>query len=173
MPRSIEASFEAPVTVEQVYGAFTSRDYWVARIAAFDASISLDSFLLGPDGMVSVATTQDLRGEALPGPLAKFYPGDLGIHRREAWTPVGGREVSGDIAVAAKGAPLSGNGKALLSAQGDGSRLTFAGSVRLSLPLIGGRVEGILVDQLVEGIAQILRFTTGWITDHSTDGTHP
>jgi uncharacterized protein DUF2505 len=173
MPRSIEASFEAAVTVEQVQSAFGSRDYWLARIAAFDAGITLDSFLRDADGAVSVTTTQDLRHEALPGPLANVYPGDLSIHRSETWTPIEERKVAGDIKVAATGVPLSGSGTALLSTTGVGCRLTFAGSIQFSLPIVGGRIESHLVDQLVEGIGDILRFTTSWIAEHSTDRTYP
>jgi hypothetical protein len=173
MPRSIDASFEAAVTVEQVHSAFGNRDYWLSRIAAFDASITLDSFRRDPDGAVTVTTTQDLRHEALPGPLAKVYPGDLSIYRYEAWTPIEDRTVAGDIKVAATGLPLSGSGTALLSTAGAGSRLTFAGSVHFGLPLVGGRIESHLVGQLVEGFATILRFTTDWIAGHSTDRTYP
>jgi Protein of unknown function (DUF2505) len=173
MPRSIEASFEANVTVEQVHAAFGNRDYWLSRIAAFDPGITLDSFCRDPDGAVTVTTTQDLRHEALPGPLARVYPGELGIYRYEAWTPIEDRKVTGDIKVTATGVPLSGSGTALLSATGRGSRLTFAGSVQLSLPLVGGRIESHLAGQLAQGIADILRFTTGWIGEHSTDRTYP
>jgi hypothetical protein len=173
MPRSIDALFEAAVTVEQVHSAFSDRDYWLARIAAFGAGITLDSLLRDPAGAVTVTTTQDLRHEALPGLLAKVYPGDLTIHRYEAWTPIEGRRVAGDIKVAATGAPLSGNGTALLASAGAGSRLTFAGSVHFRLPLVGGRIESYLAGQLVEGIADILRFTVSWIAEHSADRRHP
>ncbi len=173
MPRSIEASFEAAVTVEQVHSAFSNRDYWLSRIAAFDAGITLDSFRRDPDGAVTVITTQDLRHEALPGPLAKVYPGALSIHRYEAWSPIEERKAAGDIKVTATGVPLSGSGTALLATAGDGSRLTFAGSVHFGLPLVGGRIERHLAGQLIEGIADILRFTTGWLAEHSTDRTHP
>jgi hypothetical protein len=173
MPRSVEASFEAAVAVERVQSAFGDRDYWLGRIAAFDADITLDSFLRDPEGVVTVTTTQDLRHEALPGPLAKAYPGDLSLRRCETWTPIEDRKVAGDIKVAATGVPLSGSGTALLSTSGEGSRLTFAGSVRFSLPLVGGRIESYLAGQLVEGIAEILKFTTSWIAEHSTDETYP
>ena len=166
MPRSIDVSFESAATVEQVHSTFTDEQYWLDRIAAFGGGITLDSLTHDPDGTVTVMTTQDLRHEALPGPLAKLYPGDLSVFRSEAWTPIGERRVVGEIIVTATGAPLSGSGTGLLIPSGDGSRLTFTGSVRFRLPLVGGKIENYLAGVLAEGIADIQRFTAQWIAEH-------
>jgi hypothetical protein len=167
MPRSIDLSFESPATVEQVHSTFSDEDYWFARIAAFGAGTTLDSLLVDPDGSVTVITTQDLRHDALPGLLAKLYPADLSIARTENWTPIGARRVSGDICVEATGAPVSGRGTALLEPLGSGSRLGFTATVEFKVPLVGGKIESYLAGQLADGITDIQRFTTSWITEHA------
>jgi hypothetical protein len=167
MPRSIDLSFESPATVEQVHSTFGDQDYWFARIAAFGAGTTLDSLVVDPDGAVTVITVQDLRRDALPGPLAKLYPADLIIERTEKWTPIGAHQVSGEIRVDATGAPLSGRGTALLEPSGSGSRVSFAAAVEFKVPLVGGRIESYLAGQLADGITDIQRFTTSWITDHA------
>lgn len=167
MPLSFDASFESPASVEQVHSAFSDEDYWLARIAAFGGSITLDSLIVDSDGTVIVTTTQDLRHGGLPGMLTKVYRGDLNILRNETWRPIGGRRVSGEISVAAVGAPGSGRGVALLAPLGKGSRLIFTATVEFKVPLVGGKIESYIAGQLADGISEIQRFTTMWITEHA------
>jgi hypothetical protein len=39
--------------------------------------------------------------------------------------------------------------------------------VEFNVPLVGGKIESYLAGQLAEGIAEIQRFTTQWITEHA------
>jgi Protein of unknown function (DUF2505) len=173
MPRQFGTSFEAAVTVAQAHSAFGDEDYWLARIAAFGAVVTIDSLLKGPGGVVTVATTQDLRRAALPAPLAKVCPADLTIRRCECWTPIDDGTLAGDIDITATGAPLSGGATALLASADGGSRLTISGSLAFTFPVVGGRVENYLVGQLLEGIAEIMRFTDRWIAERSADRSLP
>lgn len=168
MPSNFDVSFESTATVEQVHSTMCDENYWIARIAAFGAGgTTLDSLIVDPDGAVTVVTTQDLRQDALPGPVGKFYPRDLHILRVETWTPIGSRRVTGDISVEGVGAPVAGHGTASLQPLTTGSRLVFSGTVEFRLPLVGGKIESYLAGQLVEGITDIQRFTAGWITEHA------
>ncbi len=165
MPRSFDVSFESPASVEQVHSTFSDEDYWLARLAAFGGgSTTLDALIVDSDGTVTVTTTQNLRHDGLPGIVAKLYPGDLNVLRNETWRPIGGRRVSGEISIAAAGAPGSGHGEALLAPLGKGSRLKFTATVEFKVPLVGGKIESYIAGQLVEGIGEIQRFTAMWIT---------
>ena len=64
MPRSFDVSFQSPASVEQIHSAFGEEDYWLARIAAFGGSKTLDSLIVDPDGTVTVSVTEDLRARA-------------------------------------------------------------------------------------------------------------
>jgi Protein of unknown function (DUF2505) len=167
MPRSFDVSFESPASVEQVHSTFCDEDYWLARLAAFGGSTTLDSLIVDSQSTVTVTTTQDLRRDALPRLVAKLYRGDLNILRNETWRPIGGRRVSGQISVAVIGAPGSGRGAALLAPLGNGSRLKFSATVEFNVPLVGGKIESYIAGQLADGISEIQRFTTAWITEHA------
>lgn len=167
MPRSFDLSVESPASVEQVHSAFSDKEYWLARLAAFDGGTTLDSLIVGGDGTVTVSTTQDLRHDLLPRFIARFYPGDLKIQRSETWIPIRGRQVRGEVSVAARGAPGSGLGAALLAPMRSGSRLTFTATVEVRIPLVGGKIESFIAGQLAEEIPAIQRFTTDWITPHA------
>jgi hypothetical protein len=166
MPRSFDVSFESPASVEQVHSAFGDEDYWLARIAAFGGSKTLDSLVVDSDGTVTVTITEDLRRNALPGMLAKLYRGDLNLRSTETWRPVDDRQVSGEISVAVTGAPGSGHGAAVLAPSGNGSRMTFAATVEFKVPLVGGKIESYIAREFAQGIPEIQRFTTAWISEH-------
>jgi Protein of unknown function (DUF2505) len=167
MPRSFDVSFESPASVEQVHAAFGDDDYWLARIAAFGGCKTLDSLVVDSDGTVTVTVTEDLRRSALPGILAKLYRSDLNVRSTETWTPVDDRQISGKISVAVTGAPGSGHGVAVLAALGNGSRLAFTATVEFNVPLLGGRIENYIAREFAQGIPQIQRFTTTWISEHA------
>lgn len=166
MPRSFEVTFSSPASVEQVFGAFGNRAYWLARIEAFGGDKTLDALDVEPDGQVRVVVTEDLRHGALPGMLAKVYRGDLNIVTTEVWTPAGDGRVGGDITVAVTGAPGSGGGTAVLEREGSGSRLALNGTIRFKVPLVGGPIESFLAREFSQGIPEIQRFTTSWLGEN-------
>ena len=159
---------EFPASVEQVHSAFSDEDYWLARLAAFGGSTTLDSLIVDADGTVTVTTTQDLRHDGLPGVVAKVFPGDLKILRKETWRPIGGRRVTrGGQCRGARGAGIGPWRGAVLAPRGNGSRLRFTGTVEVKVPLVGGKIESYIAGQLAEQIPAIQRFTTAWITEHA------
>jgi hypothetical protein len=166
MPGSLDLVVEFPASVEQVHSAFSDEHYWLARLAAFGGSTTLDSLIVHTDGTVTVTTTQDLRRQALSGVVAKVLPSDLKILRKETWRPIGGRRVTGEVTVSA-GVLGSGRADALLAPTQDGSRLRFAATVEVRVPLFGGKIESYISGQLAEQIHAMQRFTAAWITEHT------
>jgi Protein of unknown function (DUF2505) len=167
MPRSFDVSTDSPASVEEIHSAFSDEQYWLARLAAYGGdTITLDSLIVDDDGIVDVATTQDLRHDLLPGVLAKVFPGDLKVVRKEIWRPIDGRRVHGDVSITAFGAPASGVGSAVLAPIADGSRLRFSGTLQVRIPLVGGTIEKYLGGQIALEIPHVQRFTTDWIAEH-------
>ena len=167
MPRSFDLLAESSATVEQLHSALSDEEYWLARLAAFGGITSLDSLIVDTDGTVTVATTQDLRHHRLPGVVAKLFPGDLKMLRKETWRPIGGRRVRGEVNFAVPGGLGSGLAAALLTPMRNGSRLTFTVTVEVRVPLVAGKIESYLGGQLSEQIPAVQRFTTAWIAEHT------
>jgi len=164
MPSSLDLTVQFPASVEEVHSAFSDEHYWLARLAAFGGSTTLDSLIVDSDGVVTVATTQDLRRHALPRVVANVFPAGLKILRRETWTPIGDRQVRGEVIVWAPGALGSGRADALLAPGQEGSRLRFTATIEVKVPLVGGKVESYIGGQLAEQIHTMQRFTAAWIT---------
>jgi hypothetical protein len=167
MTRSFEILTESPASVEEIHAAFGREDYWLARIAAGEATTTLDSLLVDADGTVTVRATQHLDRQLLSGLVAKFVPGDLKIMNCETWRPVGDRQVRGQVNVSVSGGWASGRAEAWLAPASNGSQLRYVVRVEVKIPLVGGKLEKSIGASLVESITAVQRFTTTWIADHA------
>ncbi len=168
MSRSFHLTFESPASVEQIQTAYRDENYWSARLAAFGGgSKTLNSLLVGDDGSVRVAVTEDLRHGKLPGILTKFYRSDIKVLSTEEWTPTGDGTVSGQVTVKVVGAPGSGHGTAVLAPAGSGSRVTTEATVEFKVPLVGGPIESFLAREFAQGLPKVQRFTTTWISEYA------
>ncbi len=67
------------------------------------------------------------------------------------------------------GAPATLSGTAVLAPakSGAGSRLEFKATVEVNVPLVGGKIENFIGNQLVELLIAEQRFTTVWITENA------
>ncbi len=167
MSRSFDILTESPATVEQVHAALSREDYWLARHASFDATSTLDSLIIDAAGTVTVRATQHLGRRLLPGVVAKLIPSDLKIQHNETWGPVVDRRVRGQVSVSAPGGLGSGRAEVWLAPAGNGSRLQFATTVEVRIPVVGAKLENSIGADLAENIAAIQRFTTAWIAEHA------
>jgi hypothetical protein len=164
MPRSFDMATDYDCSVEQVHSVFCDRKYWLARLADSGADEArLDSIDLGAEGGVTVVTTQILRAAQLPALVTQFHRGDLAIQREERWTPVIDTRANAVITGSIAGAPVSVTGRGELTPSESGARLSFHADVAVRVPLVGGKLENFICNQLIELLKAEQRFTTGWI----------
>lgn len=164
MSRSFDVVTESAASVEQIHAAFGREDYWQARIAAGAADTTLDSLMVDADGTVTVRTTQHLGRQLLPGLVAKFVSGDVKLVQSETWRPDGDRKVRGEVSVSASHGLGSGDAETWLVPTDGGSQLRSTLRVEVKIPLVGGKLEKSIGAGLAEGIPEMLRFTTIWIS---------
>ena len=168
MPRSFDLATEYEGSVEQVHRTLRSEQYWLARLADSGADdATLDSMEVGDDGSIDVITTQVLRADRLPGFVTPFHPGDLSIQREEKWSPIRDGQATATVYGTLPGAPVSLSGEAVLAPAktGRSSRLEFKATVEVRVPLVGGKIENLIGNLLVDLLIAEQRFTTAWITE--------
>ena len=170
MPRSFDMSTDYGVTVEEVLRAFSDEEYWLARLADSGADdTTLDSMQFGgpsgTDGSIDVITTQVLRSDRLPGLITQFHRGDLRIRREEKWEPVTNGSATATITGSILDAPASLTGTAVLEpvTETGGARMKLRATIEVRIPLVGGKLENFIGNQLVELLIAEQRFTTTWI----------
>ncbi len=156
-------------SVEQVYRAFCDEQYWLERLADSGADdYSLDSMTVDANG-IGVVTTQTLRVDRLPGVVTQFHRGDLSFVREETWSPIRDGQATAMVKGTIRDAPATLTGPAVLApAKSDsGSRLEFKATVEVRVPLVGGKIENFIGNQLVDLLIAEQRFTTVWITENA------
>ncbi len=154
-------------SVEQVHAALRDEQYWLARLADSGADdATLDSLRLGADGSVDIATTQILRADRLPGVVTQFHRGDLHIKRVESWSGLVDGSAQAAVDGVIPGAPVTLTGNAHLTPAEAKARLAFRATVEVRIPLVGGKVENFIGNQLVDLLIAEQRFTTLWIAEH-------
>ncbi len=126
----------------------------------------LDSLIIDTAGTVEVATTFSLFRDRLPKLVNQLHRGDLALLHTETWSRVGGNRVRGEISIAVAGTPVSATGAALVAPLDNGSRLQYSATVEVKVPLVGGQIERLMSGRLAEGIMNIQRFTTAWISEN-------
>ena len=167
MPRSFDMAAEYEGSVEQVHTALRDQEYWLERLADSGADkATLDAMTTDGDGGIRVKTTQVLRRDRLPGVVTQFHPGDLSIVREEAWTRIDDGKATATVTGVIPGAPVSLTGTAVLAPSGGGSRLQFTAAVEVRIPLVGGKIENFIGNQLVDLLIAEQRFTTAWLKDN-------
>ena len=166
MPRSFDLSADYDGSVDDVHRAFTDANYWRARLAGSGVDVAtLESLSVGDEDTVEVVTLQVIRSDKLPGMVTQLHSGDLRIRREETWGPITGGAATGSVAGSIVDAPVNLAGTAVLEPieETGGARLTFRATVQVRVPIIGGKLENIIGNQLAELIAAEQRFTTEWI----------
>ena len=167
MPRSVDFSVESAASVEQIFWAFSEESYWHARIKAFGGFGRLETLTIGTDGSVAVSVIHDLRPDGIPKAIAKFFPRSWQVVQDETWSPADAGVVRGEVGIAARGAPGSGRGTALLAPSENGSCLKCTATVEFKVPLVGGKVEGLMGRLMVPQFSVIQRFTAKWIAENA------
>jgi hypothetical protein len=167
MGRRIPHSSSYPQPVDQVHRGLTSEQYWRDRLVEVGgAGAALGHVTVGA-GTVDVEMTQSVPAEHLPAIVTKVRPGDLVITRTETWGPLTGGRSAGTFTARVEGVPATLTGTMTLAADGAGSRLALDGKVEVKLPLIGGRIESAIADQVSELLDNENEFTARWLREHA------
>lgn len=168
MPRSFDMAAEYDGSVEQVYRAFSDERYWLARLAGSGADkTTLDVMDVTFETGVDIVTTQTLRADRLPAVVTQFHHGDLHFVREETWSPIVDGRANAIVKGSVPGAPAALAGTAVLTpVDSGGARLEFRATVEVRIPLVGGKVENFIGNQLVDLLIAEQRFTTDWLRDN-------
>lgn len=145
-----------------MFAALTDEAFLRARLERLGGKRSELTSFTGDGDRTLYSLRQTVDAERLPSVARKVIRGDLEIERTETWTDNGGR-YAGTVEAAVPNTPASVLGVTSLLDRDDGSELLFNCTVKVSLPLIGGRLEEMIVDQLTALLRAEGRFTQSWL----------
>jgi uncharacterized protein DUF2505 len=167
MARSIDYRSTLAYPAERVFAAITDEEYLQARLREIGGP---GSALLDHEATPEAARyelRQGLSEKDLPPIVGKVMNGDLAIVRTETLNRIQPGRYSGDVDVAIPGAPASASGTMALADDGDGSLFEVHADVTVRVPLIGGKIEEIVADQVRRLLEAETEFTVRWLGSHS------
>ncbi|MBB4962732.1 DUF2505 domain-containing protein [Saccharothrix violaceirubra] len=164
MARRIEhlTSFAHPVG--EVYSALVDEGHLRDRLGALGGKGGEVLAFTSDGATTSYRLRQGVDASKLPSVARGVLGGDLVIDRAEAWTAAGR---TGTVEVTVGGVPGQVDGTITLSEDGTGTKLALTGQVKVSIPLLGGKLESLIADQVVELLDRETAFTDGWLDRRS------
>lgn len=157
MKMTVSHHFDADV--ETVFGLMSDPDFMRRKYDALGATdISIDGSDAGdasPRHVISRKVTVDL-----PGFARRVMQPTNTVVQTDTWSPAGG---DGSrvcrYTVEVKGVPSRIDGTVTLVADGGGTRQDVAAEVKVSIPLLGGKLERFAVDSGLQQVRQEAEFT--------------
>jgi hypothetical protein len=165
MARRIEHRTTSTWPAQDVFRALVDETYLRDRLAVLGGTgAELVSFTRsGPE--TSYELKQGVPAEHLPSIARGIVGGDLVIHRSEAWREP---DLTGTVEVTINAVPGRLDGTmALQDAPGGGSTLTLTGQVNVGIPLVGGKLETVIAEQVAELLDRESAFTSRWLENHA------
>lgn len=161
-------AFDAPT--DTLYAVFGDRDYWESMLEHYRQvapQSELVEFRCGAAG-IDVTFRQVLSRADLPGIVRTVVPLDMAITREQHFEPYDPAEnrTSGNYTASVAHAPGRLDGRYDLTATPTGSRLRFASSCKVPVPLVGGKLEGMALQFMKDILVAEEAFTADWIAEH-------
>jgi Protein of unknown function (DUF2505) len=154
-------------TTREVYEALTSRDYWEGRVEEMRkyspnhlASLDVD------DSGIELVLEHILPRTELPEVAQAIMRKDMVITRKESYSAFG-EEVTGKYEASIPAGPGSLTGSIRLFATDTGATLRTSSEAKVYLPMIGPRLEQLMLVNLVDLFRAEAEFTQRWLDENA------
>lgn len=163
MSRRIEHRTEFGQPVDLVYAVLTDEGFLRERLAAIGGrGCELVSYTGDETGM-RVVTRQGIGAEHLPGTVRPVALNGVTVERTETWDAGGNGRYRGTVDASVSGFTGSLRGSTALRQRAGGSELLLDGTVKVAIPLVGGKIEAVIVEQLGRLLRLEGGFTARWL----------
>ena len=160
------ATFASPAAT--VYSTLVDRAFLDERLRALGGKGAAVVEYSGSGDEVSIRLRQGLDAEKLPGAVRAILKGDLVVERAERWRLDGGAHAATGHATIS-GVPGEINSRTRLDeAAGGGTDLIVAAEVKVGIPLVGSKLEGVIAQQVGKLLAAESEFTGKWLAEHGS-----
>lgn len=144
MASTLRHSVSYPFSTTRLWEVLSTEQYWRDLLETIGHG-SLESFTRDEES-VTVTMRQVVPADKLPSVVTKIRPGDLEIPRRSVLR-LANDQIAGELTATVDGAPAKVAGRQVTS--GDQAKTDYSGSVTVSIPLVGGKIEKAILDQLI------------------------
>ena len=110
------------------------------------------------EGM-TVEIDQFQAAKGIPGFAKKFVGDEIHIVQSEDWTS----KEKGNISLVIPGKPGEITGTALLTEDPDGTTETVNLTAKVNIPMVGGKIEGLITDLISKGLREEKKVGRAWL----------
>lgn len=141
--------------------AFRARVCEAMDTVEHDVSVDgpVDDLVAGKAGELAVNVDMVQHTQGVPGFAKKIVGDQTRVVQTERWTSV----ETGHIELEIPGKPGHVRGTLTLTPDGSGSVYRFEGEAKVHIPLVGGKLEGLIEKLFVEGMDTEHAVASSWI----------
>lgn len=164
MSKKISAEMHYDCTVEDAYQMMTDPDYVTERATktgGSDVRVAVDT----AGGTTTINLDRHLPAD-VPSYAKSFVGETLEVHEEQIWTDNGDGSHSGTMTIEFVGAPAGAKGTLELKPDGDGSVCLINAEIKSSVPLVGGKIEGVVAEQMARAIRKEEQVGHDWLASH-------
>jgi hypothetical protein len=162
MPSRFEHRASFPAPVDTVYSTLVDEAFLTARLRDIGGKgAALLEHVTSDDG-TSIRLRQGVDAQRLPGAVRSILSGDLIVEREERWR---GHESAGRATIS--GVPAEIRSRSRLTSRGDGAELVVEAEVKVSIPLVGGKIEKVVAEQVTKLLATEAEYAEKWLAERA------
>jgi hypothetical protein len=162
MPSRFEHRASFPAPVDTVYSILVDEAFLAARLRDIGGKgAALLAHKTTDDG-AAYQLRQGVDANRLPGAVKSILSGDLVVEREERWR---GHESSGRATISGVPAEIRSRGR--LTQQGESAELLISAEVKVGIPLIGGKIEKVVAEQVTRLLAAEAEYAEKWLAEHA------
>jgi hypothetical protein len=166
----VELRFAAPAPA--VAEMLADVGYARARVEASGAHVEQADVTGSPAGAFTVTTRRSLPTDQIPAQARSFVGSTLEVRQVEAWEAPARDDGTrhGTVVVEISGAPVRLTGTVTLAPDGSGgSRVTYDGELKASVPLFGSAIEQAAVGAVRSALEAEQDAGARWLSSHRQD----
>jgi hypothetical protein len=163
VPGKISVRYDIPADVETAYAAISGEQWATAKAAALRDDSKVVSREVSAGDAVTLVVSRNLP-DGIPGFLTKFLPADGRVLQTDTWGAAVDGVRSGTWRADTPGSPAKVEGTMRLEPTASGCAYVVEGTAKVSIPLVGGKAEGVVVsmtEKLTAKEADVLRSLVG------------
>ena len=166
MPRPIRYRSQYDAAAQRLYTTVVDREYLRARLDSIGGRNAALLEHSDDENGAKYTLRQGVSRSYLPEIVQKVLNGDLVIERTETWYKADDGRYEGNVTARVKGAPGTIGGALTITGDRESSELNIDGQAKVDVPIVGGKVESVVAEQVVKLMEREARFTREWLAEH-------
>ena len=151
-------------SVDQLWKMLADQTYWEQKYASMGATDLSWKTFNADDETLTISSVRSVSAN-LPGFAKKVVGETAEVTQTEEWSRTGD-SLRCSIKIVTKGAPGGTNGSMSIEASGQGTTGSSDFDIKISIPMLGGKLEKIMFEQTGENFQEEKKFNDEWLASH-------